>query len=191
MSPILQHTVLNGASRHCLHKGFLLVKNDGQPVDVGLRDKVVDSVKRKLAQNARIADFQIKAQSSHVSLLHLITPFTPMYNVKQRNVFIQKLANAAQCLLESAVSLRCRLIAAGVNACFADGEDGQPAALCADIHQIEAFDEGEIEGIYNLYRQFLPELLAISTHSSIYGKAPQKDFSLRMRFNQSSFLPRY
>src|SRR5947209_16742137 len=83
MSPILQNTVLNGASRHCLHKGFLLVKNDGQPVDMGLRDKVVASFKEKLTQKTDIADFKIKTQESHASLLYLVTLFWPIYNVKQ------------------------------------------------------------------------------------------------------------
>lgn len=190
MSPILQNTVLNGASRHCLHKGFLLVKNDGQPVDMGVRDKVVAACKQKLTQKTDIADFKIKTQEVHASLLYLVTPLYPIYHVKQRDLFIQKLAKAAQCLLESALSLHCRLIIAGVNTCFADGDE-QTAALCADIHQIETFNEEEIERVYHLYRQLLPELLAISANSSIYAMALQKDFSLRMRLNTASFLPRY
>ena len=59
------------------------------------------------------------------------------------------------------------------------------------LFRSEMLDTGEIERIYNLFRQFLPELLSISVNSSVYGAAVQQTSSLRMRHNPASFLPRY
>jgi CspA family cold shock protein len=80
------------------------------------------------------------------------------------------------------------LVASGLNPYTGSGEQH---ALCADYHQVEVLDDDEVERIYNLYRQFLPELLACSTNSPLYAGEMQRDFSLRMRFNPASFLPRY
>jgi cold shock CspA family protein len=100
------------------------------------------------------------------------------------------LSQAVISLIREAEATGCKLIPAGVNPFVAEPE-GQLLALCADYHQIEVLDDGEIERIYNLFRQFLAELLAISTHSAVYGMKLQRDFSLRMRVNPTSFLPRY
>jgi len=120
----------------------------------------------------------------------LATSFLPVYDVAHRDAFIARLATATGILIQTASRVGCSLTASGVNP-FAVDTDSQVPALCADLHQIEVFDDGEIERVYNLYRQFLPELLAISTHAAVYGGALQKDFSLRMRVNPAAFLPRY
>ncbi len=190
MPPTLTRAVLNGASRHRLNKGFILVRDARYPVDVPKRDEIIRTVNQSLAQLSELAGFTVEARPAHPSLIGLVTPFLPVYNVSQRDAFVNRLAAATIHLMQAVNRAGCWLVAAGVNPYFPDG-DGQPVALCADIHQVEVFDDGEIERVYNLYRQFLPELLAISTHASVYGSAIQKDFSLRMRANPSSFLPRY
>lgn len=190
MPLILQKIVLNGASRHRLNKGFILVRDASHPVDSRVRDTIVSAVNQRLAQQTDLTGFTAEARPSHPSLVGLITPFLPIYTVQQRDAFINSLAKVTFYLLQETARVGCRLTVAGVNPYFTDSDE-QPAALCADIHQVEVFDEGEIERIYNLYRQFLPELLAVSTHASIFGGTVQKDFSLRMRVNPSSFLPRY
>ena len=190
MPPTLQRVVLNGASRHRLNKGFILFQDAQRPIDASRRDEIVRATNQGLTQRPELMGFAVEPQPAHAAVIGLTTPFLLVYDVDQRNAFIHRLAAATTVLSQCAGRAGYRLVAAGVNPYFADGS-GLPAALCADIHQVEVFDDGEIERIYNLYRQFLPELLAVSTHGSVYAGEIQKDFSLRMRVNPSSFLPRY
>ncbi len=190
MAPTLQKVILNGASRHRLNKGFILVGDGGRSVTAAGREQFVQLANQSLAGRTDLTGYTVEARPQHISLIGLVTPFLPVYTPLHRNAFITGLATATGVLLQSAARLGYRLTATGVNPFATDG-DGPLPALCADLHQVEVFDDGEIERIYNLYRQFLPELLAISTHSAVYGGTLQKDFSLRMRVNPSSFLPRY
>ena len=190
MAPILQKIILNGATRHRLEKGFFLVKEDGSLVDHSFQEHILRLARRKLATHPDLANFQIHAGKEHPSLLTLTTPFLPVSNLHQRDLFIQNLATATDDILQCALERDGMLLAGGVNSCFAEST-GKPIALNADTHQIEMLDTGEIERIYNLFRQFLPELLAISANSSVYGAAVQQTSSLRMRHNPASFLPRY
>jgi cold shock CspA family protein len=187
MIPTLGRVILNGASRHRLSKGFIIVSDSFSPIDASVRDRIIQTANQALTASG----FVVESRLSHDSLIGLTTPFLPVYDVLQRDNFIKQLAKATSTLMQAArYSGNYRLIAAGVNPFVADSNNQVPA-LCADLHQIEVFDDGEIERIYNLFRQFLPELLAISTHSAVYGGTIQKDFSWRMRVNPASFLPRY
>ncbi len=190
MVPTLQKVVLNGASRHRLNKGYLLLDYAGRPVTPEGRDRVVLAANRALGGETMLAGFAVEARPEHTTLVGLATPFLPVYDFEQRERFIACLARAAARLAEEAQRNGCRLIPAGVNPFVAEPE-GQPLALCADYHQVEVLDDGEIERTHNLFRQFLAELLAVSTHSAVHGLALQRDFSLRMRANPASFLPRY
>lgn len=190
MTPTLNKVILNGASRHRLGKGFILIDDGRRSVDVGARDQIVRATNQALATHPDLSGFAMETRPAHVSLVGLTTPFLPVYDVAQRDEFINRLATATGILIQVAERAGYRLTAAGVNPFVADA-GSLLSALCADLHQIEVFDDGEIERIYNLYRQFLAELLAISTHSAVYGGAIQKGFSLRMRVNPASFLPRY
>jgi hypothetical protein len=145
---------------------------------------------QKIQERPALVDFKVEISATHHAVLHVETPFLPLYTLRQRNIFILLLVAATDCLQQAAANFRCQLVAAGVNPYHKESEE-DPRALCADIHQIEVYDGGEVERIYNLYRQFLPELLAISTHSAVYGGITQKDCSYRMRVNPSSFLPHY
>lgn len=191
MSPVLRSIVLNGASRHRLSKGFLLLQNNGQPVSVDVRQKFLDESNRYYKSQAGFADFATEPRPNAPSVIGLVTPFMRVYTPKNRDEFINTLQKAVAILLQIANHFKLLLVPAGVNPYVVDASQGQVPALCADIHQIEVYDDGEVERIYNLFRQFLPELLAVSSHSSVYGSTLQKDFSLRMRVNPSSFLPRY
>ena len=191
MPPVLQNLIPNGASRHRLRKGFLLMRNDGGVLDTQLRSNIVRVAKNSMAQKATLAEFALNTPVTEPSLVEIVTPFHPIYTCKQRNVFMQSIATATSCLTQAADDSHCQLIAAGVNPypCALNGK--QAPALCADIHQIEIFDEGEIERIYNLFRQFLPELLAISANSPIFEGEIKNHASYRMRENPQSFLPYY
>jgi hypothetical protein len=190
MPPKLEKVVINGSSRHRLYKGFLLLDNNGYPVNEALSKHIEEDAQQRLQQRLALAGFTLERLSDHPAVIHMMTPFLPLFTVKQRTLFILRLVAATSCLLEAAEEASCQLAAAGVNPYRKEDEE-DPSALCADIHQIEVYEEGEVERIYNLYRQFLPELLAISTHSAVYGTGVQKDFSLRMRVNLASYLPRY
>jgi CspA family cold shock protein len=191
MSPVLRNIVLNGASRHRLSKGFLLLQNNGQPVSVDIRQKFLDASNGYFKSQAEFVGFAAEGRTTASSVIGLATPFMPVYTSKDRDTFINSLQRAVSTLLKVATYFKLIMVPAGVNPFFTDASQGQVPALCADIHQIEVYDDGEVERIYNLFRQFLPELLAVSSHSSVYGGVLQKDFSLRMRVNPSSFLPRY
>lgn len=188
MIPTLQKVILNGASRHCLKKGFILVGD--QPVDTVMRDRIVQAANKMLSNQIDLPGFVVETRPTHISLIGLTTPFLPIYDVSHRDFFFVGLAKAVGILARVVEQYGYHLTAAGMNPLVADS-DKLSSALCADLHQVEIFDDGEIERVYNLYRQFLPELLAISTHSAVYGGELQKDFSVRMRINPASFLPRY
>ncbi len=191
MSPVLRSVVLNGASRHRLSKGFLLLQNSGQPVPADARQKFLDESNKYFKSQAGFTGFTTEDRPGASCVIGLVTPFMPVYTPKNRDTFISALQKAVNILMQIATHFKFLLVPAGVNPFVVDASQGQVPALCADVHQVEVFDDGEVERIYNLYRQFLPELIAISSHSSVYGGALQKDFSLRMRVNPSSFLPRY
>jgi hypothetical protein len=190
MPPRLEKVVINGSSRHRLYKGFLLLDSNGYLIDAALSERIVEDAHEKLLERVALAGFTLEKLSDHPAVVHIMTPFLPLYTVKQRNLFMLRLIAATNCLLEATEKAHCQLVAAGVNPYRREDKE-DPRALCADIHQVEVYDAGEVERIYNLYRQFLPELLAISTHSAVYGAKAQKDFSLRMRVNLASYLPHY
>jgi len=98
------------------------------------------------------------------------------------------LTQAICSVMESAASFGFFPVGAGINP-FINTPEGQPIALCADIHEIEVFDDIEINRIYNLFRQYLPELIAISANSAIYGGRLQKDLSTRMRESPVNYVP--
>lgn len=187
---MLEQVIFDGASRHRLSKGFIVLHSDYSEGSATLRERLLAMTNGALAAQPGLTGFVAEARPEHPSLIGLRTPFLPVYGIAQRDSFIIRLEKATRCLIQAAAHVSCRLAAAGVNP-FAQSADGQIPSLCADLHQIEVFDEGEIERVYNLYRQFLPELLAISTHAAVYGGTVQKDFSLRMRIDPASFLPRY
>lgn len=189
MSPVLRNVVLNGASRHRLSKGFLLLQQNGQPVPAEVRQTFLNETNRYFQSQTGFAGFSAEARPGSPCAIGLVTPFLPVHTPVERDAFINHLYKSTHTLIQIATQYRILLTPSGVNPFVADNL--QAPALCADIHQVEIYDDGEIERIYNLYRQFLPELLSVSTHSSVFGGVLQKDFSMRMRVNPSSFLPRY
>ena len=197
MLPKLNQVVLNGASRHRLRKGFLLINDNNDPFGVAPRqvaarsgEDVAAGCNQFLAGQTELSGFQVEANSHHPTLLELSTPLLPVYDVATRTQFIRYLAKAIGVLMRQAYLNGCRVVAAGVNP-YKSEADGRPPVLCADIHEVEVYDNDEVERIYNLYRQFLPELLAVSANAAVYDDELQSDISLRMRLNPASFLPRY
>jgi len=189
MSPVLRNVIMNGASRHRLSKGFLLLQHNGQPVSPDTRQTFVNESNRYFESQASFKGFSTEERPGATCSIGLTTPFLPVHTPDERDTFITCLSKAVSVLLQIATHYRLLLSPAGVNPFVVDNP--QAPALSADLHQIEVYDDGEIERIYNLFRQFLPELLSISTHSAVFGGTMQKDFSMRMRVNPSSFLPRY
>ncbi len=189
MSPVLRNVTLNGASRHRLIKGFLLLQQNYQPVSQDTRQTFVNESNRYFQSHASLRGYSIEERPGSTCAIGLATPFLPVHTPDERDTFITCLSKAVSALLQITTHYRLLLTPAGVNPFVIDNL--QAPALSADLHQIEVYDDGEIERIYNLFRQFLPELLSISTHSAVFGGTMQKDFSMRMRMNPSSFLPRY
>jgi gamma-glutamyl:cysteine ligase YbdK (ATP-grasp superfamily) len=192
MSPVLQNVTINGASRHRMRKGFLLVRQDGKALENQARSQLISSARQKMiSDRPALSEFMFEASATDPNVVEIVTPFHPVYTVNQRNVYIQKIAHATLYLQKVAEAAQCQLIASGVNPFSRTNEDKQTPSFCADLHQIEIFDEGEMERIYNLFRQFLPEILAISANSPIYGGSLKNIASYRMRENPQSFLPYY
>lgn len=190
MPPKLEKIVVNGNSRYRLYKGFLLLNSAGDLATQGQADRILAETQKRLQERRALANFTLERSADQPAVIHLRTPWLALYSVKQRDIFLLRLVAATTCCIEAADQENCQLVAAGVNPYRRDAS-GDPQALCADIHQVEVYDAGEVERIYNLYRQLLPELLAISTHSAVYDGILQKDHSLRMSVNLASYLPRY
>lgn len=189
MPPRLEKITLNGASRHQLRKGFILLDERWMLVDTATSRLVIQEAQKKIEKQG-LTGWMIEPSSEHPAILYLVTPFLSVSTPEQRDQMIRSLAQATAYILQVSEQRKCRLTAAGVNPYQEDGDEG-PHALCADLHQIEVYDAGESERIYNLFRYSLAELLALSTHSAVYGGVVQNDCSLRMRENQVSFLPHY
>ena len=194
MPPHLAKITLNGASRHRLRKGFILLDEHWTLVDAVTSRQVIQEAQKKIEKQGltgwMIEPVPEQPSSEHPAILHLVTPFLPVSTPEQRDQMIKSLAQATAYIVQASEQRKCRLTAAGVNPYQEDGDEG-PHALCADLHQIEVYDAGESERIYNFFRYSLAELLALSTHSAVYGGVVQNDCSLRMRENQVSFLPHY
>ncbi|MEZ4672282.1 MAG: hypothetical protein R3E39_30620 [Anaerolineae bacterium] len=167
-----------------------MTANNGAVQDSSLQERVINDANSLLRQLTMLSEFSITKQNNHPATIAIRSPFHYIYSEQQRDIFIDKFVQATQVLARSARTYKCLIVGAGVNPYFTDSSE-QPLALCSDIHQIEVLDDGEVERTYNLFRQFLPELLALSANSSVYGRTIQRDFSARMRVNPSSFLPRY
>src|SRR5579885_2434592 len=102
MSPRLENIVVNGASRHRIRKGILIRRSDATTVDGRVRDSIIQRAKQQLSQNTHLQSFSLEVSSVHPSLLHLVTPFLPIYSINQRNIFIQRLSNALKILIQAA-----------------------------------------------------------------------------------------
>ena len=141
MSPALRNVILNGASRHRLSKGFLLLQQDGQHVMPGIRQKFIDRANRYLLKQESLIGFTVAARFGSDCVIGLATPFLPVYTPSERDSFINKLHFGISILLQIADHDHLLLAPAGVNP-FA--QDSIPPALCADIHQIERSEERRV-----------------------------------------------
>ena len=187
--PQLTRLILNGGSRHRLSKGFLLRNAMGTEKEWGCTCRFLEIAGRSLLQDRELERFQVSGTEKHPGMITLITPFMAVFTFEHREEFCRLLAKSIA-VLNEAVKPSHHLLGIGLEP-FAAVENGNPPDLCADLHQIEVLDEDEIERIYNLFRQYLPELIAITSNSPLRNGKVQGDFSQRMRLNASSFLPHY
>lgn len=189
MLPRLGEFIANGASRHRLRKGLILISKDaGRKVGFEERSRLVEQVKQINASQEALAGYTIEADEAQPSVIHVVTPLSPVHTRQHRDAFILKLAQALSAVIQAAAWNNLVPIGVGVDP-FIPAADGLLPALCADIHEIEIFDDLEVNRIYNLFRQYLPELIAVSAHSALLGGRLQKDLSTRMRLNPASFTP--
>lgn len=189
--PKLTNVILTGASRHKIKKGFILVSLNNEMLPDFIVEKIIIKANAKIKEHVELNGYAIYKEENSNALLTIHTPFVTVYNAIQRAFFIENLIFCTN-ILQYSVSTysNCQLIAAGLNP-FSKKEDQNQHILCSDTHLIEIFDEGEIERTFNLFRQFLPELIAITSHSGIADNEMKRDFSYRMSINPSSILPRY
>lgn len=189
MLPKLGEIIEDGPSRHRLRKGLFLVSYDRKrDPSRDEQTRIVTRTNQILARQLTLAGYKVEADIAHASLLSILTPFVPVHTPAHRDVFFRNLGQAIYAVLESAEAFGFSVIGTGVNPFIAPSE-GLPPVLCADIHEIEVLDDLEINRIYNVFRQYLPELTAISANSALYGGRLQKDLSTRQRINPSSFTP--
>lgn len=186
--PHLGEFIANGPSRHRLRKGLLLTSiQKGRQANREEQEFVASrSILDLEAQG--LSEYVVKSDANHSALISVVTPFTSIHTRYHRNVFFRQLAQVMTAINTVSQSLGLCAIGAGIDP-FVAPPVGQAPALCADIHEIEILDDLEVNRIYNLFRQYLPELIAISTNSAIHGSQLQRDLSTRMRQNPASFTP--
>jgi len=188
MPPKLGEIIENGPSRHRLRKGLLLVSRDIKREPSQDEQTRIVTHATKMLTGSGLSNYKVEPDTSHSSLLNIITPFVSVHTPVHRDIFFKQLSKVMHIVLNSAEANGFFSMGMGINP-FIIPQEGQPTALCADIHEIEVLNDLEINRIYNLFRQYLPELIAISAHSALYGGRLQKDLSTRMRINPSSFTP--
>jgi len=190
MQPKIGDFIADGASRHRLRKGVILISADEFRREATREHQslVVRRANNLIEARAELEGYTVAIDKGHQAVVYVVTPMSTVHTPVHRQKFFEKLASALICLAQAAAEINLKLIGAGMNP-FKIQESDQPPALCADIHEIEVLDDLEINRIYNLFRQYLPELLAISSHSALYNGNLQKDLSTRMRHNPTSFTP--
>ena len=114
MSPVLRNIVLNGASRHRLSKGFLLLQKTTQPVTEGERHRLVTELNRYFQTQPNFAGFSLEARSGSTCEIGLATPFLPVHTADERDEFIHKLSQAVSVLLQNSERYQFLRVAAGV-----------------------------------------------------------------------------
>src|SRR6266545_6982448 len=102
MSPKLEKVVINGSSRHRLYKGFLLLDSNGYLANEALSKRIEEDAQQKLLLRLALTGFTLERLSDHPAVMHVMTPFLPLFTVKQRTLFILRLVAATSCLLEAA-----------------------------------------------------------------------------------------
>lgn len=189
MQPQLGEINLDGPSRHKLQKGLILISLDGKRIpNHNEQLRIVDLTNQEMMKQSSLIGFKVTSDSEQPSLVTLATPFLTVHNRDSRDQFFQKLSLGINIATNVSASMGYFPIGVGANPLILPSEGYHPA-LCADIHEIEVFDDLEINRIYNLFRQYLPELIALSSNSALYGGKLQKDLCTRMRLNPSSFTP--
>jgi hypothetical protein len=187
--PLISEFNANGPSRHRLRKGLILVTRDRKREARREEQQWIRTQSMSiLAAQGELSEFAVEADPSHPAVVSIVTPLATVHTVAHRNIFFQRLAQVLRIILELAEKKGLVPLGAGINP-FLAPPDGYPPALCADVHEIEILDDLEVNRIYNLFRQYLPELIALSAHSALYGGQLQKDLSTRMRLNPESFTP--
>src|SRR5258708_3516901 len=177
--PPLRGLVLNGGSRHRLRKGFLLRNSAGIEKNWNQTRALLDSAGRSLREHCELEHFELAGTENHPGVVMLVTPFLPVYTFEHREEFCRHISKAIL-LLSEALKPSHHILGIGIEP-FAAEVAGKTPDLCADVHQIEVLDEGEIERIYNLFRQYLPELIAVTANSTLQNGKIQGDFSQRIR----------
>jgi len=191
MPPRLNEVILNGASRHSIKKGFILVNQHSyDEASQYQRDLILSETHRLVSSIGELKQW-VFAGDSYDSVLTIETPFSYVHTPNYRSVFLSLLHKAILLLSNVANSHGFMVVGCGVNPFPPKTINNGDITICADYHRIETIDDDEAERIYNLYRQFLPELLAVSTNSSILAGQNRKEFSVRMLNNKDSYLPRY
>jgi CspA family cold shock protein len=192
MPPRLNEVILNGSTRHSIKKGFILVKeNTFDEASQYQRNLILSETKRIVSSIEELKQWNVASDPNHESVVIIETPFLYVHTPTYRDAFIRLLHNAIVILSNAAHSHSFMIVGCGVNPFPSRIGNSDDITICADYHRIETIDEDEAERIYNLYRQFLPELLAVSTNSSIFQGQSRKEFSVRMLNNKDSYLPRY
>ena len=136
MSIVLRSLVLNGASRHRMSKGFLLLKPDGQPVEIDTRQKFLDEANRYFQPRPEFIGYVVEARPGSACSIGLVTPFLPVYTPEDRESFIVGLHKSINVLMQISSHFKLILLSSGVNPFTMDAPQGQIPALSADIHQI-------------------------------------------------------
>jgi hypothetical protein len=189
MSLQLMEVISDGPSRHRIRKGLILTSRaGGREPGREEQERIASRAAQSLAAHGADTQCRVEADPSHPALLNLVTPLAAVHTPAHRDVFFARLGRALGAAYAAAESAGFTAVGAGLNP-FAAGADSQPPTLCADVHEVEVLDDLEVNRIYNLFRQYLPELIAASAHSALHAGQLRKDLTTRMRISPSSFTP--
>lgn len=189
MSLELLEVISDGPSRHCIRKGLILAsRGGGREPGREEQGRLAARAEQALAAHAADSQCKVEADPTHPALLSVVTPLAAVHTPAHRDDFFRRLGRALRAVAGAAEAAGYMAVGAGLNP-FPAGADSRPPTLCADVHEIEVLDDLEVNRIYNLFRQYLPELIAVSAHSALHGGQLGKDLTTRMRMNPSSFTP--
>jgi uncharacterized lipoprotein YajG len=84
--------ILNGASRHKLRKGFILVSKDcRRHANNCDRDRIAELTQQIIDQKTELQGFRIEPDPLCEAVISVNTPFLHVYDVSHRDIFFAKL----------------------------------------------------------------------------------------------------
>ncbi|MEU3455014.1 hypothetical protein ABZ671_15645 [Micromonospora sp. NPDC006766] len=169
-----------GPMRHRIVKGFVVAAADAARV-VGSLDAVAGHL-----PGHPDGRFTLRRDQRAPGVVWLDTGMVWLIDQDSRDALRRALAEATVGLAEAVRARGGRLVPGGWL-----GAAGGPDWLCADVHAVEVVTDTQRELCSNLFRRWVPELVALSGHAAFGGRRVERGGSRRLADARDHLSTRY